>query len=90
MSAFLSLARPWLDFPGALGLAGMELHSCLCSIVTSCFEFVAKTVLLTHYSLAIADQCLHSTKAFSFSHSGPAGRVGWECGTTRRGHSPVS
>ena len=53
-----------------LGLAGMELIFFIAAHMVLCFRFLTKTVLIAHV-LAFAEQCLHSIKVFSVSHSAP-------------------
>jgi len=55
----------------ALGLAGMELIFSIAACMVLCSRLVTKPVLVKHSVLGIAEQCLHSIKAFSFSDSGP-------------------
>lgn len=57
----------------------MELTFFIASYKVLVSGFVAKIVLRTYQHLAVVEQCLHSFKAFSFSHSAslsPVNRVG--------------
>jgi len=54
-----------------LVLTGAELIFFIVAGIVMCFGYVMKTVLITHQCLAIAEQCLHSIKAFLVSHTAP-------------------
>jgi len=48
-----------------LVLVGVELTFFMATHVVLCFVSGAISVWITHHVLAVADQCLHSTKAFA-------------------------
>ena len=58
-------------------VAGMELNFSIAAHTVPCVGSVTKTVLINTDGLAVAEQCLHSVKAFSVSHPAPpASRLG--------------
>lgn len=63
----------WIALGPALGLTGTELIFFTADRMLLSFECETVTVLATHRSgLGIAQQCLHSIRAFSISNSAPA------------------
>lgn len=64
-----SLQFESFGFGGALGLAGGELIFLLAAQSVLCFGAVTGAVLVTHQSLAAAEQSLQRDKAFPFSCS---------------------
>jgi len=55
-----------------LSLAGEELNFFIVASMGLCFEFVLQTVLIIQGCVAIAEQFLHSVKAFSAPRATPA------------------